>query len=252
MNGYAVAKRSGVPRSTVYETLSKLVARGAAFEVRDRDGAVGYLPLPARSLVSRLRRELHTSLEALESSLAEVSSPRQNHLIHALEGGDAVLHRTADLIEAASSEIFLSVWPAEADLLRDQLKGATRRGVQLSVLSFGDVGDLPGDTFVHRFSDPDTVLERVGCRLLVAVVDRREAVIAGAVADRTWGLWSDDPVVALVAVEYVRHDIAMQVLVERMGPEEVASFWHTDPVLERLATGHGAPGLLEFVRRAAT
>ena len=34
LNGYEAAKRSGVPRSTVYETLAKLVARGAAFEVR--------------------------------------------------------------------------------------------------------------------------------------------------------------------------------------------------------------------------
>ena len=33
MNGYEVAKASGVPRSTVYESLSKLVVRGAAFEL---------------------------------------------------------------------------------------------------------------------------------------------------------------------------------------------------------------------------
>ena len=35
LNGYEVAKRSGVPRSTVYETLAKLVGRGAAYEVRE-------------------------------------------------------------------------------------------------------------------------------------------------------------------------------------------------------------------------
>ena len=38
MNGYEVAKASGVPRSTVYETLGKLVARGAAFEVNGDGG----------------------------------------------------------------------------------------------------------------------------------------------------------------------------------------------------------------------
>jgi len=32
INGYEVAKKSGVPRSTVYEPLGKLAARGAAFE----------------------------------------------------------------------------------------------------------------------------------------------------------------------------------------------------------------------------
>ena len=40
MNGYEVAKVSGVPRSTVYETLGKLVARGAVFEVAATNGRV--------------------------------------------------------------------------------------------------------------------------------------------------------------------------------------------------------------------
>jgi transposase len=41
LNGYEVAKRSGVPRSTVYETLAKLVGRGAAYEVRAGGGRGG-------------------------------------------------------------------------------------------------------------------------------------------------------------------------------------------------------------------
>ncbi|MFD2351428.1 TrmB family transcriptional regulator [Nonomuraea ferruginea] len=48
LNGYEVAKRSGVPRSTVYETLGKLVGRGAAYEVRLGDAGVGYISLPPR------------------------------------------------------------------------------------------------------------------------------------------------------------------------------------------------------------
>ena len=46
LNGYEVAKLSGVPRSTVYETLGKLVARGAAFQVTEDDN-VSYVPLPS-------------------------------------------------------------------------------------------------------------------------------------------------------------------------------------------------------------
>src|SRR5690606_27714521 len=56
LNGYEVAKRSGVPRSTVYETLSKLVARGAAYEVRAGGDGVSYLALPPNSLLDRMRR----------------------------------------------------------------------------------------------------------------------------------------------------------------------------------------------------
>ena len=51
LNGYEVAKRSGVPRSTVYETLAKLVGRGAAYEVRAGEDGVGYISLPPSALL---------------------------------------------------------------------------------------------------------------------------------------------------------------------------------------------------------
>src|SRR5665647_693368 len=57
VNGYEVAKRSGVPRSTVYETLSKLVARGAAYEVKGPESSTDYLPLPPAHLLDRMQRE---------------------------------------------------------------------------------------------------------------------------------------------------------------------------------------------------
>jgi hypothetical protein len=47
----------------------------------------------------------------------------------------------------------------------------------------------------------------------------------------------------LVAVEFVRHDIAMQVLVERLGGEDAAERLNDDPVLAHLALGRGSPEL---------
>src|SRR5919199_4325836 len=69
LTGYEVAKLSGVPRSTVYETLAKLIARGAAFETRGDNGPPTYLPLPTDALVSRLRRDFDESLESLTDTL---------------------------------------------------------------------------------------------------------------------------------------------------------------------------------------
>src|SRR5690242_1886984 len=66
LNGYEVAKFSGVPRSTVYETLAKLVGRGAAYEVKGSDANTDYLPLPPASLLGRMRREFDSSVEKLE------------------------------------------------------------------------------------------------------------------------------------------------------------------------------------------
>ena len=59
-------------------------------------------------------------------------------------------------------------------------------------------------------------------------------LIAAVDPGDTWGIWSDDPAVALVAAEYVRHDIALQLIAERARDTDLGVFWNTDPELERL------------------
>jgi len=42
-----------------------------------------------------------------------------------------------------------------------------------------------------------------------------------------------------VAAEYVRHDIALQLIAERAQGTDLGTFWRTDPELERLRDAAG-------------
>ncbi len=249
LNGYEVAKRSGVPRSTVYETLGKLVGRGAAYEVRLGEGGTGYISLPPMSLLDRMRREFDQSIGALRESLPEVASPTQVRLIHNLTDRSSLLTRAEDVVAAARRDLFLSGWPAEIEPLKPLARRAEADGVDVSAVVFGDDPDPVGRTTRHRFSSPTVALENLGCRLLVVVADREQAVIGGVVNDDAWGVYTDDPAVVLVAVEYVRHDIAMHLIAEKFAAEDFESFWTSDPALLRLRADHGAPATL--LRRGA-
>jgi sugar-specific transcriptional regulator TrmB len=249
INGYEVAKRSGVPRSTVYETLGKLLTRGAAFEVRSADDSTEYVALPPDALIRRLRHSFDEHLDELSQSLPHVTAPPTSHLLHTIEGHDEVLERARDLVDLSTRSLDVSAWSDELESLAPSLQRAEARGVEISLLRFGHEIDPIGHTLVHMFADPDVVLDRVGCRLLVIAADREEVLIGGVVeGGAVWGVFSDDPAVVLVAIEYIRHDIAFQILVERMGLDQVEDIYRTDPTLVRLATGRGAPGL---ERRAA-
>lgn len=243
LNGYEVAKRSGVPRSTVYETLSKLVERGAVFEVRGVTDSTEYLPLPSSSLLARLRRDFDESFDILQSELPSLSTPMEAHLIHNLVGRPALIDRSIDLVAAARNDLFVSAWPDQLAALKPQIRAADQRGVDISVITYGVDDDPVGHTYSHRFSAPEIVLQNVGCKLLVVAADREQAVIGGFIGDDGWGVYTEDPAVILVAVEYVRHDIAMQLVIERVGEENVQKFWSTDPDLARLRSDQGAPGL---------
>jgi hypothetical protein len=112
------------------------------------------------------------------------------------------------------------------------------------VVSFGDDPEPVGQTTRHRFSEPEVVLENLGCRLLVVSADREQAVIGGIINGEAWGVYTDDPAVVLVAVEYVRHDIAMHLIAEKLAPADFEAFWASDPALLRLRADHGAPAAL--------
>lgn len=242
INGYEVAKRSGVPRSTVYETLSKLVARGAAFEVADGDGRQ-YLSLPPESLLRRIRNDVESTIDALSEALPSMTTASPVHLVHNLQGRDAVVARALDLIHEADDDVYLSVWSDELGDLEPALVAADGRRVDVSALVFGE-GDLPvGHVHRHTFSGPDIVLDRVGCRLLILAVDHTRVLVGGAVGDTMWGLFSEDPAVVLVAIEFIRHDIAFQALVTEIGPDRAQELFSTDPTLRHLMTGRSAPRL---------
>lgn len=242
INGYEVAKRSGVPRSTVYETLGKLVARGAAFEVAEGDGRT-YLSLPPESLLRRIRTDVTATIDALSEALPSVTTAPPVHLVHNLQGRDAVVARAQDLIHEAGRDIYLSVWSDELVDLSGSLVAADARRVDISTLVFGDTDLAVGNVHTHAFSDPATVLDRVGCRLLILAVDHAEVLVGGAVGDTMWGLYSEDPAVVLVAIEFIRHDIAFQAIVAELGPERAEELFGTDPTLRHLMTGRSAPRL---------
>jgi HTH-type transcriptional regulator, sugar sensing transcriptional regulator len=234
LNGYEVAKASGVPRSTVYETLAKLVGRGAAFEVNGSGSGVDYVALPSEALIGRLRRDLAGTIDGLAQVLPALGGVRDAHVVQHLHGLDGVLERAIDVIEAANRDLFASIWPDEIEHLRPAFGAASARGVEISLISFGELAEPIGRSYVHRYSEPDVVLARLGCRIFTVVADRDAVLIGGVDRTEAWGMWSDDPAVALVAAEYVRHDIALQLIGNRLRDAGLEQFWQTDPELERL------------------
>ncbi len=244
LNGYEVAKRSGVPRSTVYETLGKLVGREAAYEVRAGEASVGYIALPPSALLERMRREFERSVDHLSSALPEVASPPEVRLVHNLADRSSLLARAEDVIAAARGELFVSGWPDDLGELKPLVRRAGDEGVDVQVVVFGEDKEPVGSTTTHRFSSPEVVLENLGCRLLVVSSDREQVVIGGFVDDDGWGVYSDDPAVVLVAVEYVRHDIAMHLIADKFAPDDFERFWKSDPALLALRGDGGFPAAL--------
>lgn len=234
MNGYEVAKSSGVPRSTVYETLAKLVARGAAFEVAADGNAVSYVPLPTEALIGRLRRQTHETIAGLEAVLPTIGHALSARVVQHLSGLSDIVTRAVDVIESAQRSLWLSIWPHESAQLISAVDDAIGRGVAVFTIAYGDVSPLGGRVYIHSYSSPEVVLARLRCRISIVVADHDQALIAAMADDDVWGMWSDDRAVALLAAEHVRHDIALQLTAERLEAAGLHAFWGENPDLEAL------------------
>jgi len=231
LSGYEVAKRSGVPRSTVYETLGKLIARGAAFEARTTDRGADYVALPAGALIRRLRRDMAHNIEALSDSLPRVTEPGR-HLTYSLADRGAVLGRASDVLDGSRREILVHAWESELAPVFGVLAEAEQRGVSV---------------FLHRADDrdrePEGDDEHPGSRLFAVVGDHRGAVVARGEGRSLSGLFSNEPALCLLAGEAVRRGLMLDEVAGQVGEAEPRRPLTDDAVVARLpsAVGPSAP-----------
>jgi sugar-specific transcriptional regulator TrmB len=68
LKGYEAAKRSGVPRSMVYQVLGRLVDRGAAYRVEEGEGTF-YGAVSQEELLARLEAEARERFARARESL---------------------------------------------------------------------------------------------------------------------------------------------------------------------------------------
>jgi len=78
--GYHISKKSGVPRSMVYEALGRLHARGAVLETSD-GRAMQYRPLPPEVLLAQHEQERRRLLGELGGGLERLYTVREDFLV---------------------------------------------------------------------------------------------------------------------------------------------------------------------------
>lgn len=216
--GYEVARHSGVPRSKVYEVLEKLTAMDIVHTSQTGE-QVFYHPLPHRVMLQRRRNETTTLIDRLMEALEDKARPEPDGPLITIRGYDAMLNRSAEMLAAAEQSLFLSGWPKEIDRLLPHLAEAEARGVHVWVLVYGELSARIQHCYYH---EPPSREGRLGDVLsaLVVVSDHSEALLA-SVSEVTsvTALWTRNRGVSLIAAEYIKHDIVLAALAERLGPE---------------------------------
>jgi len=236
VTGYELSKRSGVPRSMIYEVAGKLIERGAAYTVPTEP--VKYSPVPARELIERLRRETEQTLGYLEESLSSLETSPEMDVIWHIKGQEAVTADLLTLIESTRQELWLSVWQAQVGSLTKAVEQAEGRGVKVFSVIFAAETARLGVTFRHEHIQPEVPRARLGGHLTVAIRDSQEVLIAEFLENgNAWAIKTRDPALVMVSNEYIRHDIMIEVMTKELGAARLDRLWRNNPDLKQIVTG---------------
>src|SRR5829696_7644053 len=177
LNGYELAKVSGLPRANVYAVLQKLEERGAVVRL-DMSSGARYAPVAPAELIQRIASRFQNVLSTTQQALEELATPAAAEYVWNIQGYSALIDHAHALIDATQEQLLIAIGRPEASALAAALARAEARGVAVTTLCLDECpiecGDCRGT--IHRSCAAVSAVQQ----WLVLVSDNAE-VLAGEI-----------------------------------------------------------------------
>lgn len=235
-NGHEVARASGVPPSKIYETLARLLEKGAVLKAQEEPAR--YLARPWPEVSSNLLARLGGAAETVAAELDKLRRPESPRAIWALPDRETVLDTARSFLSEARESIFASVWDDEMGALAPALEAAAHRGVRVHVAIYGETRLSAAQGYDLTACGRSAMDRLAGRRLMSLVADGAQALVAelhpdgGVEAIRT-----DAPVIGLLVAEYVKADVLGRLLIDDMGEARFEHLRRDPGVIDALLRG---------------
>ena len=136
-----------------------------------------------------------------------------------IRGSQSILKHIIELINNAEKEIFLEIWNEDIKKIKEPLKNAYNRGVDIKIVGYNDVKLDFGLVYQHGLGK--NIEETMGGRWTVLAVDNKEG-IAGIVSESSslpQAVWTKNPGIVLIIKEVVVHDIYLLDVESKLGED---------------------------------
>ncbi len=210
LNGYELAKVSGLPRANVYSVLQKLEERGAVVRL-DTPDSIRYSPVPPDELIQNLGNRYKTIQDEAQRQLNDITRPPEPEYVWNIQGYAAALEHMQTLINASQMQALVAVWPQEAQALLPSLADAEARGVNIITLCMAACADECGFCRGRIYRYRVTPEQRH--RWLILVLDSTE-MLAGEFGpeEQAAAVRTRQKLLVDLAEGYIRRSIALAVL----------------------------------------
>lgn len=204
--GYEVSKESGVPQARAYDTLKVLENRKIV--VSSGTKPISYTPINPEELLKRSERTFQSSIDYLKDNLPSLGDDFVEPILN-IRGTKIIKEHVIELINHAQTEIFLEVWNEDFESLKEPLRMAHDRGVDVKVVGYNDIDADFGLVYKHGLGE--SIEESLGGRWIVLAVDNAEGLVGILSEDKATpqAVWTKNAGIVLILKEVVIHDMLL-------------------------------------------
>lgn len=205
LNGYALSKRSGIPRSRIYEVLKNLIGKQVVFEQEEERNKL-YYPVEPDAFINNLKSSYNTVFSSLsEYTSALYKAEKKDDRLVVIKGRINIIGFLKQLFKGAEKRIAISIWEDEIKDLHRELDIAIGRGVVLRGIYFGN-NNRYDELVPHRRMDRYIAEKKE--RFISVVIDGIHT-LSGIVSrgEDSKVTWTQDEGFIEISEDYIAHDL---------------------------------------------
>ncbi|MGN7312447.1 TrmB family transcriptional regulator [Alkalicoccobacillus gibsonii] len=208
LDASTIVKRSGVPRTKVYEVINRLVDKGILLETTVEKKRQ-YAALPLDAMIEKLQTDFESSIEELKK--VEVEEMELDNRVWTLKDHQSISSLIKDLVEAANNSIVVSMWAEDLELYLPILETKYKQDLKIVIQVIGNISTtipttstlIPNEN--HELLEPSQLI----------IIDETEMLFAG-VEEHGWqAILTKSPPLVKYFTDSIYHDIALTKITDR-------------------------------------
>ena len=202
---YEISKKSGVPRSGIYDVIQRLENFGAVNAISSKPEK--YVPLPPDKFVELLENRYKSKIEDFYDSVSNLEVEIESENLWNITGYHNMIIKAKEMINNATEQIYISTWNREIQALKNELKAAHDRGVKIVIFSFTQTVDFG---YVYSYRIKEEKLAKAWYHKIILVCDMEELLMGEAQKDFPRKVaWSRNKAIVMIALNHIILDITL-------------------------------------------
>ena len=201
LNGYEIAKLSGVARSLVYEVINRLIAKGAVIRIDEY-----------QDFIRSIKEENEKNIACAERELQQLATENADvDYVMNIVGEEKYVAKAKELIDSAQAEISLSIWRESFEVLRSNIENAISRGVKVYIFTFESISVAGAMVYSYNINDVSTLFPY---RRTTIIIDGGECLV-GEEGDRNVYVHTRNHSVVSLATDEIVLNVFWNKLIEK-------------------------------------